>query len=63
MDSRKLIRYGEIVADDELYSMCSEYADSIRIIIARCGGSIYRIKRINGEDEEMQFIGYERYEE
>lgn len=62
MDSHEIVRYGEIIADDQLYSMCSEYADNVRIMIVKYEGNIYRIKRINGEDEEIQVIGYERYE-
>lgn len=62
MDSYEIIRYGEIIADDELYSMCVECADNVRITIVKYEGNIYYIKRINGEDEEIQVIGYERYE-
>ena len=40
----------------------SEYDDNVRIMIVKYEGNIYRIKRINGEDEEIQVIGYERYE-
>lgn len=60
MDSRELIRYGEVIADDELYSMCSEYADNVRIMIVKYGGNVFYIKRINGEDEDMQVIGCEK---
>lgn len=59
MKISELIRYGEIVADDELYSMCSEYADNVRITIVKYGGNVFYTKRINGEDEYVQVIGYE----
>lgn len=59
MNSHEIIRYGEIITDDELYSMCSEYADNVRIMIVKYGGNIFYIKRINGEDEDIQVIGYE----
>ena len=62
MDSHEIIRYGEIIADDDLYSICSEYADNVRIMIVKYEGNVYYIKRINGEDEEIQVIGYD-YEE
>lgn len=41
MDSRELIRYGEVIADNELYSMCSEYADNVRIMIVKYGGNVF----------------------
>lgn len=62
MDSHEIIRYGEILSDDRLFSVRREYNDDVRIMIVKYEGNIYRIKRINGEDEEIQVIGYERYE-
>lgn len=62
MDINELIRYGEIVEDEELFSMCAEYADNIRITIFHYKGEIYYTKRINGEVEMCYLIGYD-YEE
>lgn len=62
MDSHEIIRYGEIIADDDLCSMHYDHVDFVRIMIVKYEGNIYYIKRVNDEDEEIQVIGYERYE-
>lgn len=59
MDIVELIRYGEIVEYEELFSICAEYADNIRITIFYYKGEIYYTKRINGEVEVCDMIGYD----
>lgn len=57
MDSHEIIRYGIILSDDRLFSVRREYNDDVRIMIVKYEGNIYRIKRVNGEDVEIQVIG------
>lgn len=59
MNISELIRYGEIVEDEELFSMCAEYADNVRITIFHYKGEIYYTKRINGEVEVCDLIGFD----
>lgn len=61
MDISELIRYGEIVEDEELFSIWP-IADNVRITIFHYKGEMYYTKRINGEVEVCDLIGYD-YEE
>lgn len=62
MDSHEIIRYGEIIKDERLFSTCAEDADYVRVMLVKYEDNIYYIKRVSGEDEEIQVIGYEKYE-
>lgn len=52
-----ILHYGTILADDELFDRCDDVAAEVRIRTISYEGSIYYIKMVNGEVEELKELG------
>lgn len=52
-----VFRYGTILTDDELCDRCDEMAAWVRIRIVKYDNSIYYIKLINDDVEEVKKVG------
>lgn len=57
LDVDRILRYGVILTDDELYDRCDDMAAEVRIRLFSYESVIYYIKMINGEVEEFKKVG------
>lgn len=57
MDIKEVLRYGTILADNEVFDMCNEFASCVRIMVISYEGGIYYIKLVTGDVAEFKKVG------